>query len=62
MDKKKIQSLVSKTSEQVPNIVDVKEYMDGILKMKADLQQSCIGVAKEREFIPNAQLTINEFP
>jgi len=36
--------------------------MDGILKMKADLQQSCIGVAKEREFIPNAQLTINEFP
>jgi hypothetical protein len=36
--------------------------MDGVIKMKNDLLQSSISVAKEREFNPNCQLAIAELP
>lgn len=36
--------------------------MESVIKMKNDLLQSSIAIGKDREFIPNAQLTINDFP
>lgn len=62
VDKKKIQTLPMKQKEPTPNIIDIKEYMEGIIKTKNDLLQNNISIVKEREFILNSQLTINDFP
>ncbi len=48
MDKKKIQTLPMKHKEPTPNIIDIKEYMEGIIKTKNDLLQANIGIVKER--------------
>jgi hypothetical protein len=42
------------------NIVEVREYMDSVIKMKSDLLQSTFSVAKDRDFNPNSQLVMAE--
>ena len=43
-------------------IMPIKDYMEKVASMKSELQQSCLKVEGEREFIPNLHLSVGEMP